>query len=368
MTVSEDFLQQLAWATEQMPRTAKAIENLPSAPKTRIAVCTHLDIKMVPVFKALLDLGHELFVTTCDPNTVRDEVVQYLKSHGATTQAWYGMSESEWRASLEAALDWAPSYICEFGGELTALYHQQDRKGLVAALEGTGSGIAKLQTLNLKVPVVNWDDLDAKEGLHNRHMVGLTAWQAFCQRTHLTLHEKRVSVLGYGLVGQGVAHAGKAYGGSITVVERDPARALMAAYDGWHTAELDVVLNSTDILVTATGAKGVIGKDALSKLKSGAFVINVGHGAGEISVHELTDLPTTEVMPHVHKVSFEGKHIYLMAGGAMFNLTAGFGDSLNAFDVTLTILASAFRFLLTSASEYSHGLTLLPDHAWKPNL
>ena len=42
-----------------------------------------------------------------------------------------------------------------------------------------------------------------KEGLHNRHMVGLTAWHTFFQTTHLTLHEKRVLVIGYGLVGRG---------------------------------------------------------------------------------------------------------------------------------------------------------------------
>jgi len=33
-------------------------------------------------------------------------------------------------------------------------------------------------------------------GLHNRHMVGLTAWQTFFQTTHLTLHEKKVLVIG----------------------------------------------------------------------------------------------------------------------------------------------------------------------------
>ncbi len=59
-------------------------------------------------------------------------------------------------------------------------------------------------------PIFNWDDLPVKEGLHNRHMVGLTAWHTFFQTTHLTLHEKKVLVIGYGLVGQGVAAAAKA--------------------------------------------------------------------------------------------------------------------------------------------------------------
>lgn len=41
-------------------------------------------------------------------------------------------------------------------------------------------------------------------------------------------------VIGYGLVGQGVAAAAKAFGGQVMVAEIDPARRLQAAYDGWR--------------------------------------------------------------------------------------------------------------------------------------
>jgi adenosylhomocysteinase len=364
--VSSSFLQQLNWVQSQMPRTRNALTAFQALPKTRIAICTHLDIKMIPVFEGLLNAGCELFITTCDPNTVRDEVVAYLVSKGAEADAWHGMSEAQWRASLQKAIAWQPSFICEFGGELTALYHQQSGQGLIAAMEGTGSGVAKLKKLDLQTPVLNWDDLDAKEGLHNRHMVGLTAWQAFCQRTHLTLHEKQVTLLGYGLVGQGVAAAARAYGGCVTVVERDPARRLMAAYDGWRVAELESVLSTTDVLVSATGAVGVVGRQEIEQLKDGAFVMNVGHGSGEIRTQELADITPTEVMPFVFDYPVNDRHIYLLANGAMFNLTAGFGDSLNAFDVTLAIMAGGLHCLLTEADKLPAGLHLLPDNAWKP--
>ncbi len=365
---SNEFIQQLNWVRSQMPRTQKAVRQFSALPNARIAVCTHLDIKMIPVFESLLEQGCQLFITTCDPNTVRDDVVSYLVSKGAEADAWKGMPEKAWRESLANAVAWQPDFICEFGGELISLYHQQQGEGLIAAMEGTGSGVVKVRQLDLKAPVLNWDDLDAKEGLHNRHMVGLTAWQAFCQRTHLTLHEKRVTLLGYGLVGQGVAAAAKAYGGSVTVVERDPARKLMAAYDGWNTAELSEVLPHTDVLVTATGAKGVISREHLCQLKAGAFVLNVGHGAGEIKIDELKDDVANEVMPHIFAYQFDGKPVYLLANGAMFNLTAGFGDSLNAFDVTLSIMAGGLHYLLTQGHELPVSLQLLPDAAWKPYL
>ena len=72
-----------------------------------------------------------------------------------------------------------------------------------------------------------------KEGLHNRYLVGQTAWQTFTDRTQLSLHRKRVLVVGYGLVGRGVALTARALGGAVSVAERDPARSLEARYDGF---------------------------------------------------------------------------------------------------------------------------------------
>lgn len=365
---SVPFAQQLRWVTRQMPRTQRALQRLRHLPPARIAICTHLDIKMTPLFDALLAAGHQLFITTCDSKTVRDAVVNHLGAQGPQVLAQQGMSEADWQASLQAAIAWGPDYICEFGGALTTLYHHSGGHGLVAALEGTGSGINQLSAIKLSVPVINWDDISAKEGLHNRHMVGLTGWHTFFQRTHLTLHEKNVTVVGYGLVGQGIAMAGRAYGGNIRVVERDPGRRLNAAYDGWQTPTLPESLPTTDVLVTATGVKGVIDRAILAQLKDGAFVMNLGHGSGEIATHELSELPATEVMPALKQIDFADRHIYLLADGAMLNLAAGFGDSLNAFDVSLAILASGLNYMLTEGKQLAPGLSLLPEHAWQQAL
>ncbi len=43
------------------------------------------------------------------------------------------------------------------------------------ALKATGSGVNRLGDIRPGYPIFNWDDLPVKEGLHNRHMVGLTA-------------------------------------------------------------------------------------------------------------------------------------------------------------------------------------------------
>ncbi len=360
------FNRDLNWVRRNMPRTAKVVASMGDCTGKRAAICTHLDIKMLPLYEGFLKNGGELFVTTCNPTTVRNEVVEYLASLGAETQANLNMSEQDWEASLQNALDWQPDYVCEFGAELMSRIQHRSDQTLKCGLEGTGSGVSRLQKAQLNFPVFNWDDLDAKEGLHNRHMVGLTAWQAFCERTHLTLHEKNIVVLGYGLVGQGVAFSARAFGGSVIVVERDPARRLMAQYDGWPVAELDDVVSQADVLVTATGARGVVKASHLQRLKNAAYVMNVGHVSDEIDTSALDLSAGDEVIPHVFEYANNDKHFFLLANGAMFNLTAGFGDSINAFDVTLAIMASGMKHIMSKGEQASPGFYLLPDEVWKP--
>ena len=362
------FDRDLNWVRRNMPRTAKVLQSFGDCAGKRLAVCTHLDIKMVPLYEGFVQQGGQLFVTTCNPTTVRDEVVQYLSSLGAHTEARLNMTSRAWEASLQQALDWQPNYVCEFGAELMSRAQVRSEQQICCGLEGTGSGVSKLQQAELNFPVFNWDDLAAKEGLHNRHMVGLTAWQAFSERTHLTLHEQRVVVLGYGLVGQGVAFSARAYGGSVTIVERDPARRLMAQYDGWAVAELVDVVADADVLVTATGARAVVKAEHLRALKNGAYVMNVGHVSDEIDTHGMDLTAGIEVMPHVFEHRLGDKNFFLLANGAMFNLTAGFGDSINAFDVTLAIMASGLKHILTAGEQVEPGFYLLPEAIWKPAL
>ncbi|TXR54679.1 adenosylhomocysteinase [Reinekea thalattae] len=364
------FQQHIHWLERHMVRTNAAVSALPDCQGKRLAICTHLDIKMVPFYKGFLERGGELFLTTCNPTTVRDEVVQYLVSLGAEAHAWKDMPEEEWQASFQKALDWQPNYICEFGADINSLFHLSGSDApVIAGLEGTGSGVSRLQKIDLQYPIFNWDDLAAKEGLHNRHMVGLTTWQAFMERTHLSLHEKNVVVVGAGLVGQGVAASARAFGGSVSIAEIDPSRRIMASYDGWHTVSLDEALPNADIVVTATGVANVIKPEHLANLKDGAFVLNVGHVSDEINTSQLDKSSATELMPEVFEYkNSKNRCFYLLSNGAMFNLTAGYGDSINAFDVSLALMTAGVGHILRAGSEAEIGLHLLPKEAWQPVL
>jgi adenosylhomocysteinase len=362
------FEAELSWAKRHMPLVGRVLATLPDLNGVRMAFSIHLDLKIIPLVEGLLKQGAGCFLTTCNPTTVREEVVDYLVSRGAEARAWPGMSQADYEAAILMALEWKPTHLCEFGGDLTQMIHAgYDRQiEIRAGLEGTGSGIARLGKTTPVFPIFNWDDLPVKEGLHNRHMVGITTWQTFFERTHLTLHGKRVVVVGYGLVGQGVAETARAFGGAVTIVEKDPSRAAQAAFDGWHVLPFEEAIEQAEVVVTAAGAAGVLTPKHFAFLRQGTFLINIGHRSDEIDVSGLYVYPHREVLPFVEEIDLNGRSIYLFAGGSMANLTAGYGDSLNAFDITLTLMAAGIKFITGEGQTLPPGIYILPQEAWLP--
>lgn len=350
-----------------MPRLRRALGTLPDLSGMRLACSMHIDLKIVPLIEGLIAKGAHLFLLTCNPNTVRDEVVAYLNGLGIHVQARKDMAKVELDLAIEEALAWHPTHLCEFGADISASLHEKDvsQHTVRAGLEGTSSGIARLRSFKPLYPIFNWNDLPIKEGLHNKHMVGLTTWQMFFNRTQLTLHEKNVVVIGYGSVGQGVAATARAYGGAVTIVERETTRSLQAAFDGWRVLPLEDALPDADVIVTATGARDVLGFKHWPLLKDGAFLLNVGHSPNEIDVSSLRVYPHRQVMPYIEEFSLDDGMIYLIAGGSMANLTAGSGDSLNAFDVTLAVLSAGIGFIADSGADWPAGVHILPTEVWK---
>lgn len=57
--------------------------------------------------------------------------------------------------------------------------------------------------------------------------------------------------------------------------------------DGFKVVRIEEVLKFVDIVITATGNKGVFTRDHADKLKSGAILCNMGHSNTEIDVSSL---------------------------------------------------------------------------------
>ncbi len=169
--------KEVAWASQNMPRTLRQVAALPDLSGVRLACCMHLDMKMIPLVQGILDKGAQVFLTTCNPTTVQDDVVasaggarrrglrvaQYERCRLATV-----MGKSDCTGSPLTCARWAPiSPPCSTSA---ASLGTSWRVWKPPARASIGWGI-----FSRGYPIFNWDDLPVKEGLHNRHMVGLTA-------------------------------------------------------------------------------------------------------------------------------------------------------------------------------------------------
>jgi adenosylhomocysteinase len=366
--MQSSFDQDLKWTLLNMPRSHKAIGKLPPLQGIRLALSTHLDIKMIPAIEGFLERGASVFLSTCNPSTVRNEVVHYLCARGAQAHAWKDMPEEEYKKGQVQALKWGPTHLCEMGSDLTSALHSDakllEASQVKASLEGTGSGIQKLQGISPSYPIFNWDDVSAKEGLHNRFLVGLMTCTAFLARTKLTFHGKNVLIIGYGLVGRGMADAARCFGGVVSIAEMNTGRSLEASYRGWNQTSLEKGLPLADVVITATGARLVLNRSHFELLRDGAFLINIGHANQEIDVPELLSHPHFEPIPFVKSVQLGAKTVYLFSDGAMANLVAGDGDSLNTFDITLAVMIAGLAHIIGKGQDAPAGCHLMPETAW----
>ena len=355
----DDLARELGWLREFTPATRRAAASLPPLKGERVLVVCHLDLKMVPYFDALAGAGAKVWACAANSATTRDAVAIHLENAGVRVPARKGDPPRRHAAHLRAAISAGPTLLSEMGADATAATGGR-LESVRGGLEATGTGIDRILDLDLAYPVFNWDDIPIKQGLHNRHLVGLVAANTLLSVTGLSLYHKTVLVVGYGPVGRGVADAARSFGAAVEVCDVDPAARLAAAHLGFPTVTLEAGLPRADVVFTATGRDGVLPFNALSACKSGTFLANLGHTSGELPVQELRRRVVDDPRPHIERCEVEGKTLYLLARGAMFNLAAGPGDPYDTFDLVTALMLEATAFLAIEGVEYAPGIHLLP--------
>jgi len=337
-----DWQARLQWVERHSPLTKQALADFPLLPEVRVAVRFHIDLKMVPVIRELAEKVR-LTVFPCRPETTDPDGWKYLASGSATLHpTWSEELMETWYSEGD------DHFLCDLGGEMI-VWATRRGAGIRGAMEGTTSGIKMIESLASPPPfrVVDWNSAPLKLEIHNEKMVGFSLWQTFTEVTRLSLHGKSVGVLGFGLVGKGIARTARALGGSVNVFDPNKERTTCATYEGFRCPGRMEVLQS-DVVVTSTGVSHAVKQDDLDLFKEGAFLLNAGHSEEEI--HEtIREHPSrSEVLRHVDEIVAEtGNRFFLLAGGRLLNLAAGFGDTINAFDVTSAILVETLAELLS---------------------
>jgi adenosylhomocysteinase len=312
-----------------------------------VACRQHVLANTISILAPFVEAGARVRLAPCNSDSTDDRAAAHLASIGVEVRARAGMSAAELDESLAWLVSEPADALCDMGGDLiaaaTAAGHRPD-----GALEATTTGLHRLDGLDIRFPVLDWNSIALKDLIHNRHHVGVETWPAFTAITGLALYGREVVVVGFGPVGQGVAARARDLGAVVTVVDLDPVRLVQARHEGCRVAELPVALRNASVIVTATGFDKVLGATQLAHVADGAILVNVGHSDREIDVDWLDRHPSTPIRRHLERYELDGRRVYLLNRGSLVNLAAGLGAGASQlFDPFAAIMLLGLDAILT---------------------
>ena len=329
----------------------------------KIAWHCHLTGLTAATVKVLLQAGVKLFLSECSAATSDKASIDYMRKIGA--EVFLGDS------STEEVLSHRPEIISDTGFVLMTAYLQDASNDyLLGGCEITSSGIQKLRsTSNLKLPVININDGELKNLIENFHGVGDGVTDALYKVTGRLWTGRRAAVVGYGRVGAGVAYHLKQTGAQVSVVEQDATRRLVAHYDGFGLASMEEALANSELIVTATGARNVLGLNQFHQCRDGIILMNVGHWAQEIDLVELAANSIFTSSSSSHLVEYQlkddkaaSKKIFVIGGGGPANVVMLTGSPEPTL-IHLTTEVLCMRYLLNSrvnSIQLLEGENLIP--------
>jgi adenosylhomocysteinase len=354
--------ERFGWTRANMPLLA-ALCNEFAAERPlqgrRLGMCLHVEPKTAVLVEVLLAGGCELALTG-SPATTDDGTAALIASWpGTTVWALNADDVAAHRSHIARVLDWGPDLLLDNGAELIG---GAAERGLpvTAATEETTSGANRLKAElhgGVPFPVVVIDDSPLKRLIENTYGVGPTVVEGFMRATNLLVAATVFCVIGYGACGRGVARALRADGATVLVVERDPVRALEAAFDGMTVRSLDHALAAADVVVSVTGSTRVIGARELGLVRDGALLANAGHFS-ELDVAALG--AGMRLTDHVTEHRVDGKRIRLLGRGEMLNLSAATGNQIQVMDLGFALQARSLRALAADPTRFAVGPQPVP--------
>ena len=344
----------------------------------RIAGCLHMTIQTAVLIETLIDLGAEVTWSSCNIFSTQDHAAAAIAAAGIPVYAWKGMNEEEFDWCIEQTLffgdDKKPlNLILDDGGDLTNMILDKYPEligGIKGLSEETTTGVHRLyermKNGTLPLPAINVNDSVTKSKFDNKYGCKESAVDAVRRATDTMLAGKRVLVAGYGDVGKGTAASFVGAGSIVTISEIDPICALQAAMDGFEVKKIMSVVDNMDIIVTATGNKDIIGKDAFLKMKDKAIVCNIGHFDNEIDMDWLNKnfgQSKTEIKPQVDIYTLQnGKQLIVLAEGRLVNLGCATGHPSFVMSNSFTNQTLAQIELWNSSEKYENKVYMLPKH------
>jgi adenosylhomocysteinase len=293
----------------------------------------HLEPKTVALLLTLQRGGARL-VATGNLATTQQAAVDYLEARGVEVIGAPTRSPAEHDAYLRQVVAARPDLLLDNGGDLFVRWLEERDPALRGGTEETTSGRARLAPLRdeLRMPVLVINDSPIKQFAENRHAVGQSVLESFLRITNRSTNGKRVTVFGYGACGKGVAANFRNAHAIVSVVEVDPVARLEAMLDGFLVPDREEALRTADVVITVTGAKGVVTAADEPLLKEGSILANAGHFPWEIE-------------------AIDSARVTVLEDGNMINLSGPrpLGNSIESMDLGFALQARCLEAIAAGA-------------------
>ena len=368
--LADEGAQVMEWARRNMPLLRGLhgeLEGERPLAGRRIGMCLHVEAKTGVLVEALRAGGAEL-VLTGSPATTDDRVAAFLaRDPGIRVHARKSDTMDDHHAHVAHVLASEPDLLLDNGADLIAAAVSARGSRVVAATEETTSGRHRLLgELEGRVgfPVIVINDSPIKLLFENEHGIGPAVVDGFLRATNALVAAKTFAVVGFGSCGRSLARTLRRLGANVVVVERDPVRALEAAFEGMRVAPAERAVSLADAVITVTGRPDALTATELDHLRDGAVLANVGHFATEIDVAALAGLATSrrQLKTDVEEFVLEdGRTIYLLARGEMLNLAAASGHQIQIMDLGFALQAHSMRALALDPDRFVPGYNPVPS-------
>ena len=218
----------------------------------------------------------------------------------------------------------------------------------------------------LLFPAINVNDSVTKSKFDNLYGCRHSLIDGINRATDVMIGGKVAVVCGFGDVGKGCAASLRGQGARVVVTEIDPICALQAAMQGFQVSTLEDVVETADIVVTATGNKDVVTVEHLARIKRQAIVGNIGHFDNEIDVAGLqavAGIRRATIKPQVDEWVFpDGHSIILLSEGRLLNLGNATGHPSFVMSSSFSNQTIAQVELWSKHEEYERVVYVLPKH------
>jgi adenosylhomocysteinase len=375
----------------------------------RITGSLHMTIQTGVLIETLVALGAEVRWASCNIFSTQDHAAAAIAAAGIPVYAVKGETLEEYWTYTDKIFQWADggfsNMILDDGGDATMYillgaraeagedvlsnptseeeevlvaqikkrlkaspgWFTKQRDAIKGVTEETTTGVHRLYQLQekglLPFPAINVNDSVTKSKFDNKYGCKESLVDGIRRGTDVMMAGKVAVVCGYGDVGKGSAASLAGAGARVKVTEVDPICALQAAMDGYEVVQLEDVVKTADIFITATGNKDVIRLDHMREMKDMAIVGNIGHFDNEIQVSALRNLKWNNIKPQVDMIEFpRGNRMILLSEGRLLNLGNATGHPSFVMSASFTNQVLGQIELFNNKGTYKNEVYVLPKH------